>query len=275
MKILVCFKIVPEFEQVVDDDWEHFDLATNIAYVKRSFGCFDETALETALRLKDALYAQGEKAECSALTLGSLPPSLCKTLFAAGFDRIHVLEASAGYSVAGTASAGYAGLEFKPWETAAVLEKFIRGGGWDLILAGRQTGYADTGMVPLILAEKLSLPVITHVESLSPLGSTGLSIDRCGISSRERIAIRLPALLIMGNSPVSSLRAATLAAQLQAGKRKAELSAAGNAVGTGLEDAPQLIWERADKTCRFLPGGSDIGQSAVAIIGQLKDWGFR
>ena len=266
MKILVCFKTVPEFDQVVDADWERFALDTDLRYAKRCFGCFDETALETALLLKDALITQREDAVCCAVTLGSLPSSLCKTLFAVGFDHIQVLESSAR-----------TGEEFRPWETAAVLAQHISGGKWDLILAGRQAGYADTGMVPLILAEKLRLPVITEAEFLAPLGKKSLFVERSGMSCKERIGIRLPALVVMGNSPVSSLRPATLAAQLNAAMYKAETASVDGAIAgpACTSEAPRLIRKRAGRNGCILPGGNNLSQSAKVIARKLREWGFQ
>ena len=261
MKILVCFKTVPDFDQVVDADWEHFDVQTSISYVKRTFGRFDETALETALRLKDALQAQGREVECSAITLGTLPPPLRKTLYAAGFDHVHVLENDAGASPTG--------MEFRPKETAAALAQFISGGNWDLILAGRQAGYADSGIVPFYLAEKLRIPVISEAECLSQTGVNSILIDRRGLSGKERIGICLPAVVVMGNSYVSSLRSATLAAQLQAAKRAAEPVAV--CVGDAdVKKSPRLVREPVRKTCRILPGGRAMNQSVREIARQLK-----
>lgn len=248
MKILVCFKTGPEFERIVDADWENFNLHTDTSYAKRSFGCFDETALETALRLKDELANQGKDAECHAVTLGSLPAPLYRTLFAVGFRQVSVLEGA---------------LEFQPYETASALAEFIAAGSWDLILTGRQAGYADTGMVPLILAEKLKLPVITEAECLTPLEGNSLSIDHYSPGGRERLEIRLPALVVMGNSPVSTLRAATLVAQMQAAKLAPEFLPCGVPAA---EIAPKLIREQSGKTCRFLPAGKEMLESAREIV---------
>ena len=262
MKILVCFKTGPEFEQVVDADWEHFGIHSDMSYVKRSFGCFDETALETALRLKDELAGQGAAlcnaaTSCCALTLGSLPAPLYRTLFAVGFDQISVLEDA---------------LEFQPQETALALAKFISKGSWDLILAGRQAGYADTGTVPLILGEELKLPVITEAESLVPLEGNRLSINRYGPEGREKLEISLPALVVMGNSPVSALRAATLSAQMQAAKLTPEFLPCGISAE---KITPKLIRKRSGKNCRFLPGGKELAESAREITELLSEWGRR
>jgi electron transfer flavoprotein beta subunit len=261
MKITVCFKVVPEFEQVVEADWDGFSLAADLGYVKRVFGCFDESALETALRLRSAweAAADGEQAECTALTAGPLPSSLCKALFAAGFDR--VLELS-GVP------------EFRPRHTAAVLENYLGAAGFDLILAGRQAGYADTGMVPLLLAEALEVPVITGVEAIAPApGAGGVDVTRAGDTGRERLRVRLPLLAVLGNSPVSALRAVTLSARMAASKQTAERPAVSAEADCPAAGTPRFSRENRHKTCRFLPGGAGLAQSVAGIWAEhLRGW---
>jgi electron transfer flavoprotein alpha/beta subunit len=260
MKIAVCFKAVPDFDQVVDADWEHFNLAAGLEYVKRVFGCFDEAALETALRLRQAWEAEGEKTECTALTAAPLPSPLCKTLFAAGFDR--VLDLSGAFSGESP--------EFQPRRVTAVLGNFLT--GYDLILTGRQAGYADTGMVPLLLAENLGIPVLTAVEEIRPCGG-GVEIRRSSDTGRERIRARLPLLAALGNSPVAALRAVTLSARMAASKRDAERPPAGTASlssgeGEDSGEGPRFSRETRRKTCRFLPAGDGLARTVAEIRGK-------
>jgi electron transfer flavoprotein beta subunit len=271
---LVCFKAGPDFEQIVDADWERFSLSTDLSYVRRIFGCFDETALETALRLRDALKEQGKDTVCGAITLSPLPSPLCKTLFALGFDD---LWAAPFLPVEGAPERN---LEFHPVETARALAEIIGTERWDLILAGRQAGYADTGMVPLLLAEKLRLPVINGAERIGPCGGPEtdrrMEIERSGEQGREHLIVALPALVVMGNSPVSALRAATLTAQMQAAGRKAAIPAhsAGRENQEVSANALRLIREKRRKSCRFLPGEKDfLAQSVREIHEGLRAWG--
>lgn len=265
LRILVCFKVFPEFERIVDADWEGFGPGLDLSYVKKSFGCFDESALETALRLRDALKT-GE-AVCAALTLGPLPVPLCGTLFAVGFDQVFAPASPVP--------------EFRPQAAAAALSAFTGKGNWDLILTGRQAGYADSGMVPFFLAEALGLPVISEAESILPLegDAPGLVIERSEGNGRERAAIRLPALVIMGNSPVSALRAPSLAARMRTAKRNAEiLVCEGGAESGGLyrrEFGERFIREQSRKNCRFLAGGNSLDASVREISESLENWRGR
>ena len=267
MKILVCFKEVPEFDQVVDADWDDFSRCAGLPYVKRDFGCFDQTALETALRLADELKESGAEAACSALTVGPLSPALRRTLFAAGFERVFAPPPDFLLNT-----------EFRPAAAAAALKKIIIAAQtrWDLILTGKQAGYADTGMVPLLLAEQLSLPVISGAELVSlgdaVGGADSVVIERAGENGRERLIVRLPAVVSMGNSPVSSLRAATLAAQMKAAKREAEWlgGGAGDFVVGKADEMPVLTRERLSKNCVFLPAGDALAQSAAQLDKELR-----
>jgi hypothetical protein len=155
---------------------------------------------------------------------------------------------------------------------AAVLGSCLRSLGYDLILAGRQAGYADTGTVPLFLAEFLGIPVITGIEELSPCAG-GIEVKRMGGAGRERLRVRLPLLAVLGNSSVSALRAATLGDRMAASKREAErpdpplfTDAPGDGDGEeGAGEGLRFSREARYKTCRFLPSGAALGESVAGL----------
>ena len=86
MKICVCFKIVPDLDQVLESDWRDISQGLDTSYVKKMINCFDETALEMALRLKETAADTG--AACTAVTVGGGLASLMKGLYAVGYDRV-------------------------------------------------------------------------------------------------------------------------------------------------------------------------------------------
>ncbi|MDR2748031.1 MAG: hypothetical protein LBB77_11375 [Treponema sp.] len=332
MKIAVCFKTVPDFDQVVEADWDTFDPAAGWTYVKRIFGCFDESALETALRLRSAWENSGETTECTAVTAAPLPSPLCKTLFAAGFDRVLDLSGAAsgqypqpvGGSLPPAPDPHFGGcarasgadtspsvwssaspsagefprnappppagpavsllnahpFEFRPRHIAAILGNFLGPAMYDLILTGRQTGYADTGAVPLFLAEFLGIPAVTEVEELTPCAG-GIEVRRITDLGRERLRVRPPLLAALGNGPVPALRAVTLRARMAASGREAEQPFTGGTVpGSNGEspdsgEAPRFSREKRHKICRFLPAGAGAGlaQSVTEIRSDyLRGW---
>jgi electron transfer flavoprotein beta subunit len=273
MKIAVCFKAIPNFDQVVEADWDNFSLVADWSYVKRVFSCFDESALETALRLRSAWEKMDEKTECMAITAAPLPPPLCKILFAAGFDRVLDLSRALPEEAAG--------VEFQPRRIAAILGTCLGPAACDLILTGSQAGYADTGMVPLLLAELLGIPALTGVEELSPCAG-GIEVRRIAGGGRERLQVRLPLLAALGNSPISALRAVTLSDRMAASKRDAEsppvpnsssFKAFGVTDGPDTGEAPRFHREELRKSCRFLPAGGDLSQSVAEIRAEyLREW---
>lgn len=143
MVIGVCFKILPDFEDMDPAEWEN-PQQLDFGFVKKIYGCFDEAALETALRLRDQLHAAGEQARTVAVTVGA-PESaaaegLLRSLFAAGFDDVVTISGNA---------------EFDPRHTARVLAGYFHKNPADIIFCGRMVGPADTGMVPYHLAREL------------------------------------------------------------------------------------------------------------------------
>ena len=139
MKICVCFKIVPDLDQVLESDWRDLSQGLDTSYVKKMINCFDETALEMALRLKETAADTG--AACTAVTVGGGLASLMKGLYAVGYDRVVNIPLEHR--------------EFCPETVAALLADFIKSGDFDLVLFGKQAGMADSGMVPPLSAELL------------------------------------------------------------------------------------------------------------------------
>ena len=78
-RIFVSFKMVNDYEQVLPEDWDAFlqeDAALD--YVRQIVNCFDESALELALRIKDYYSQIGEETELTALTIANDSPSFLK-----------------------------------------------------------------------------------------------------------------------------------------------------------------------------------------------------
>jgi hypothetical protein len=170
--------------------------------------------------------------------------------------------------------------EFRPRHIAAILRSFLGPVVYDLILTGQEAGYADTGTVPLFLAEFLGIPVVTGVEELMPCAG-GLEVKRTSDTGRERLRVRLPLLAALGNSPVSALRAVTLSARMAASKWEAEKpplpagmgTGPGHSGGTGPGAVSRFSREEWRKTCRFLPAGDELARSVAGIrMEYLQRW---
>lgn len=206
MKMLVCFKMTPIWERVLESDWKEFSLQTDLTYAGRQINCFDESALELALRLQSALHEQGQKSSCSAVTAGEVPPVYAQMLLAAGFDNVKALDTGR--------------IEFAPATAAAALAEYATQVDPDLILCGQVAGMADTGLVPPLLAEKLSLPILQEALDIKPCtGGIAVQVqEQDGTWERRG---RPPLIVAVGNSP-STLRAVSLRTRAAFRKYKAD-----------------------------------------------------
>ena len=251
-RILVCFKIVNNFDDVLPGDWQ--DIGTgevDTSYTKRMLNCFDESALEMALCLREEYQALGEESELTALTVnpGYADPAY-KTLFALCYNQIAVVETEEA-------------LRFSPGSTAALLARYAREKGpFDLILTGREAGPGDSGQVPLLLCESLSLPCLTEVTDLHA-GPDGVLVQHDvdgGICTQKVYA---PAVYAVGNAKKAYLRMPTLREKMAVKGRSPERYAWNSGAGS---PARLLGLHREDnaRACRFLEG-EDMAEKARAL----------
>ena len=116
MRILVCFRATPDYEALRESNWAALaaaaaaDGATGggeaTKYVRRILDCFDESALELALRLAEARGALGAATELAALTVaGREADTHLKTLRALGFARAARVEPDGALDFAPAATA--------------------------------------------------------------------------------------------------------------------------------------------------------------------------
>jgi len=188
LNIWVCFKVQPDFDHVLEADWESFRPDSDIGYAQHGINCFDESSLELALRLKEDLARRGREIKLGAMTLADLlGSSLRRRLFAAGYDEIVRIDAR---------------MEFSPEETGKRLAAHLAARKPDLVFFGRQAGYADTGLVPYYAAHSLGFPLLTNVENI-------LNADT-------------PCAVVTGNSP-AALRVSPLSRQLAVKHMRAEV----------------------------------------------------
>lgn len=89
MKILGCFKVVPDLDLIVEEDWNKKNQSyVDTGYAKLVWNCFDEGALEMMLRLSDLSEGLNVVYKLSALTIGrQKTEGFLKTLYALGFSE--------------------------------------------------------------------------------------------------------------------------------------------------------------------------------------------
>ena len=187
MRVLACFKVTPDFEALRAADW----LAAPVSgvptrYVRRVLNCFDESALELALRLRDDAANLGLTADLGALCVGGreAEPYL-KTLVALGYERaarVALMAASDAGVAPSDADAATSdrpdpgrdlagpGLDFAPDIVAAIIAGYARRAApSDLLMLGCRSGPGDGGTVPFRVAEALGWPCLTQVTAVDPL----------------------------------------------------------------------------------------------------------
>jgi electron transfer flavoprotein beta subunit len=203
MRVTVGFKVTPDYEALREADWIAGDVGgVETRYVPRVLNCFDESALELALRLSDALTARGDEAELGAVTVGGrdAEPYL-KTLLALGYARVARVEPEAA-------------LDFAPGAVAAIIAAYVRGTGTGLLLLGCRSGPADSGTVPFLAAEALAWPCLSGVIEVEPRSDGRLQVISIADDGILRLAVRPPCVLAVGNAVVSRLRVPTLTDRL-------------------------------------------------------------
>ncbi len=207
MKILVCFKVTPDYEALRDAAWVAAAAhGADIAYVRRVLNCFDESALELALRLAEATAGGGPAGgslDLGAVTVGGrgAEPFL-KTLSALGYERVARVHPEVN-------------LDFAPAVTAALLASYARAiDHSDLLLLGERCGPGDSGAVPFFVAEALGWPCLAEVTEVEPQPAGRLRVACVTGDGLLRLTLRPPCVLAVGNAVVSHLRVPTLAARL-------------------------------------------------------------
>lgn len=251
MKILACFKILPNPDRVLEEDWEQFSSSSDLSYAGIDFNCFDQSALELSLRIREQMAVQGADVTCTALTVSeSVPASLAANLYAAGFDEVICIPQK--------------NREFRPFQIAELLAEEIRRQQADLVFAGAQAGMAETGLVPYLLAQRLNYPLIAGAETAA--WQNGVLQVQCrepeGLMQHQ---ILLPAVCAVGNSPLV-LRCATLRARMKVQGKQAQMATEGMPLPAMPE--PHLSRPHTGRACRMLDGKSQ--NVAAELLEELK-----
>jgi len=252
MRILVSFKVTPDFEALRDADWSAgAPSGVDTRFVRRILNCFDESALELALRVSDALAggAADRRAgsRLAALTIGGreTEPYL-KTLQALGYEAATRVQTEAD-------------LDFAPVAVAAIVAAYAREADHsDLLLLGCRSGPGDSGAVPLLVAERLGWPCLTQVLEVEPVDDDRLRVTCAVDGGLLRTTVRLPCVLAVGNAVVSHLRVPTLKDRLAHRDERIEVVEAG---GLGVD----VTRERGRGAC-VLEGLDTIDRSRSGII---------
>jgi electron transfer flavoprotein alpha/beta subunit len=207
LHILVAFKVTPDFEALRDADWTALAAGGgDTRYVRRVLNCFDESALELALRLRRDLAPAGVDTRLAAVSVGGreVEPFLA-TLRALGYERTMRIDPGPQAT----------GLDFAPGAVATLIAAFARRvARADLVVLGSRSGPGDGGTVPFRVAEALGLPCLSQVTELAALADGRARVTCAAPDGLLRLTLTGPCVLAVGNAVVSCLSAPTLADRL-------------------------------------------------------------
>ncbi len=207
MRIVICVKEVLDPDAVnnyaiagrleIGDDGKSLTQAA----IPRLINGFDEQALEAALRIRDA----GQECTISVISIGEDPTKILKHCGALGADEL--------ISVEGDSSA------FDCHVVASIISAQIeKSGGADLILCGRQASDDDQGVVPALIGERLSMPVVPFARAVNVVDGT-LRVTRVTPNGDEGVEVAGPAVVTVSNE-LGDPRYPTAAAKIKARKMK-------------------------------------------------------
>jgi electron transfer flavoprotein beta subunit len=246
MRILVSFKVTPDYEALRETDWAAATGGVETRYVRRILNCFDESALETALRLSEALSGRAIAPELGAVTVaGREADPFLRTLRALGYGKAVRIQSEAA-------------LDFAPAATAALIAGYAQLHGSDLVMLGCRSGPGDGGTVPFLVAGTLGWPCLSQVVAIEPLGDDRLRVDSVADDGLLRVTLRLPCVLAVGNAPVSQLRVPTLTQRLAGRGEEVEVLSPRD-VGVDLDDELR-------REGRVLAGLETIDRSRPGVV---------
>ncbi|MFE6103770.1 electron transfer flavoprotein subunit beta/FixA family protein [Streptomyces laurentii] len=175
LKIAVCVKYVPD---ATGDRGFADDLTTDREDVDGLLSELDEYAVEQALRISE----EADDAEVTVITVGpdDAKDALRKALSMGADKAVHVNDED----IHGTDVMG----------TSAILAKTLEKTGFDLVVCGMASTDGAMGVLPALLAERLSLPQMSLLSEVSV--EDGLVKGRRdGDAASERLQAPLPAVV--------------------------------------------------------------------------------
>ena len=183
---VVCAKQVPDTKRITGQAMNP-DGTVNRANLPAIFNPEDLCALEQALAIKDA---HGGTVTIVTMGLPAAGEILRQSLYR-GADRAILItdrRAAASDTLA----------------TSYILSCAVKKLAPDIVLCGRQAIDGDTAQVGPQLAEKLGLPLLTYLEELIELGGGRLKAKRSIGAGWELVSCRLPLLVTVMESAVST-----------------------------------------------------------------------
>jgi len=262
IKILVCFSIVDNTDDVLRSDWEILSKDNlSIDYTQKIINPYDESAIEYALRIKDTASESGMTVHITAVTIGqSLKDIIFKNLFAVGVDRIVLLKNSSQNM-------------FDPDSTSRILENFINSERFDMVFLGQQNSITCSGQTAARLSVYLDLPYTGYIADMELIG------DKLRVKCKTRSGFQSASVIPKGvfsfyNTEHPYLRIATLREKLKVAEKQVEEYEA----KTDAEHDEELLLESFSyipmvRKCKMIEGSSTKEKACILLKSFLNDGG--
>lgn len=271
MKALVCFKTMPDLNLRSGQDWEITDLmSVDDGCIKKIFNCYDESALEIALKLSRQIHSNDHHSCLTALTIDGPGSNLfLKHLLALEYDHAVRIEP-------GKNDCQDRDLRFDPMAVAKIIFSYIKHvGHQQLVITGTQGSVGDNGQTGMLIAEHLGWPCISDVTDVKPGPSSDSLIVTSHVESATLIqTIILPVVIVIGNSLDSPyLRVPTLKQKLKAERTKIQQLVPSKIDPDLSQEGPdhknliKLHQEKVSKICTFI-GGDTAKEKAQFLFDQ-------
>jgi electron transfer flavoprotein beta subunit len=267
MKIAVCFKALVDYTRLSPNDWKWDDnYFVDTSFVPRIFNCFEESALEMALKLSKKPVDGSEILELTAITVdGQQGDLFLKHLMAVGYDHGIRIQCEKKPD-----------LRFNSLAVSRLISSYITQQGQNLAILGMQGGEGDNGQTGFFVAENLAWPCINRVTRFEmDQGPDSLKVTS-RIDGADLVqTVKLPLVLIIGHSLDSPyLRVPSLKQKLNAKKKKATiLSDIELKVDTDINKdkiLTDLQQHGAGRACIFIKGKNAKEQAQILYDQFLK-----
>lgn len=269
LNILVCFKLVPDLDQLSGDDWQiDSHLRVDTSFVRSIINPYDESALELALKLKDAALDKSVNLNLTAFTIDtSRSDRILKNLFALKYDHAVRIEAASD-------------LRFNGPAVSRMIEQYVRViQNHSVIIMGSQSSEGNNAKTPLLVAERLEFPCITAVTCIGLSAESGC-LDITSVIDGMQVfqTVRPPVILAIGNAPNSYIRIPTLKDKMAVSKKEIKICALKD---LELQDddleaendcvLTALFYDNHEKACVFIDGESAIEKAGAFYLDYLRE----
>jgi electron transfer flavoprotein alpha/beta subunit len=248
---MVCVKQTPDLDMILPEDWQ-IGAGTDepeIGYANRVINCFDETALELALRL-----AEEKGGTVNALTLDDISSErMLRRLIALGVKEAIRIDCHEDTRFRAEAIASH---------IAAFIDEEEKP---DILLAGIRSGDGNNALMPQLLAARLGWPCITDVVAIEAAGEDRLRVTRLERRVKQLLLVRTPAVIAVGNADNITLRSAILKATLEAKNAPIRVVNASADLPADKIQFRYFFRETQGRSCKMLPA-NDPALAADEIL---------